>query len=767
MTSPIAFKDKVYIELDGGDEGLEVRAFHVVDRMNELFDVEIVARSASTDIDLESKIGRHASLEVNTPIDEITPTKRIWTGLCVDFAQTRVEADGLSTYRIVIRPLLWKLSQRRNHRLFLHQSIPTIVSTLLDEWEVPFALKLDDTQYPKLELRIQYGESDYDFFERLLEEAGIAYYFDDAGGKSQLVLNDSPQTREVRAAKVPFVDEMTSAGGANIEFATRIGLRHRVRPGALAYRDHDYRRPSLDLRGSSTASSETETRYEQFVYHPGRFLHDEGGGGSTPTADDKGTARHDEGHGNRHATVSLEALRAKKRMVTFETNVIDLAPGITFAFEDHPRADLGETLLASGFELIATEDESWKVLGEAVFAAAQYRPEQNTPKPRVWGVQVATIVGPSGEEIHTDEYGRVRVQFPWDREGQRDENSSCWMRVSQGWAGAGYGGIHIPRVGQEVLVSFLDGDPDQPIVVGRVYNEAEPVPYKLPENKTVSTFKSDTSPKSGGFNELRFEDAAGRELIYLQAEKDWSSFVKNDQMHVVGRNQSRLIRGEESSATVGNNTRLVQANEMETVGQSRTSVIGGNRQTTVGASDSSYVGEVFSVTIARNLPLPLARGLGGAYEELAPVLADPAGSTLGQVPISPLGAPFGGTELGPMNQLSQLFSPQISGVASIAQQTLKEDTGPPATGIMMYDKHITLTTGGASIILDGPNIVISAAGELRMQAKKDNKIFSEEADVVIQGGPMVKINPGLKPPEATCMKGAAKEGAAFIGGSLP
>ena len=412
MNKPTPFKDKVYIELDGGDEGLEVRAFHIVDRMNELFDIEIIARSSSTDIDLEAKIGRPAALEVTSPIDEITPATRKWTGLCIDFAQTRVEADGLSTYRIVIRPLLWKLSQRRNHRLFLHQSIPTIVGALLGEWEVPFTTKLDDGQYPKLELRIQYGESDYDFFERLLEEAGIAYYFDDADGKSQLVLSDSPQTREPRAAKVPFVDEMTSAGGADIEYATRIGLRHRVRPGTMAYRDHDYRRPSLDLRGTSAASSETENRYEQFVYHPGRLLHDEGDGGNTPTADDKGTARHDEGHGNRQATVSLEALRVKKRVVTFETNVIDLAPGVTFAFEDHPRADLGETLLASGFELIATEDETWKVLGEAVFASVPYRPEQVTPKPRVWGVQVATIVGPSGEEIHTDEYGRVRVQYP-------------------------------------------------------------------------------------------------------------------------------------------------------------------------------------------------------------------------------------------------------------------------------------------------------------------------------------------------------------------
>jgi type VI secretion system secreted protein VgrG len=764
MSNAFPFKDKVSLELDGGNDDLEPRGFRAFERMNGLFEVEVLGRSSSADIDLESKIGRPAKLSIETPLDLVTPSQRSWTGICVDYAQTRVAPNGLSTYQLSIRPLLWKLSQRRNHRLFQHLSIPSIATNLLDEWQVPHELKLEQDEYPKLELRIQYGESDYDFLERLLEEAGIAYYFDDSDGSSKLVLNDAPGLREPREAKVSFVDEITSASATETEFATNMVLRHHVRTGAVTYRDYDYRRPSLDLRGASADKSETEVSYEEFVYHPGRFLHDEGNGGNTPSADDKGMARHEEGHGNKNASRRLEAYRGRKRIVTFDTNVIDLAPGVTFAFSDHPRADLGATLLAETFELVADENESWKVSGTAVFAEAAYRPLPDTPKPKVFGVQMATVVGPSGEEIHTDEYGRVRVQFPWDREGRLDDGSSCWMRVSQGWAGAGYGGQMIPRISQEVLVSFLDGDPDQPIVVGRVHNEAEPAPYKLPENKTVSTIKSDTSPRDGGFNELRFEDAAGRQLVYMQAEKDWSSLVKNDQMHVVGANRATLVRGEESSTTIGNHTRMVKASEQETVGQNRTSVVGRDRHTTVGSVDNTFVGTMFSVTVARMLGGPLAKGFGGAYDAMKPVLADPLTSTLGQVPVSPLGAPFSGSELGPMNKLAQLAAPQIGSVAGIAEKTLAADKGPPATGITMFDKHITLTTGGASIILNGPDIIISASGELRMQAKKDNRIFSEEADVVIQGGPMVKINPGIKPPAASCMKGAAKEGAAFIGG---
>ncbi|MCA9619926.1 MAG: type VI secretion system tip protein VgrG, partial [Myxococcales bacterium] len=398
----IPFKDKIQVHLDdseGEPSGFDVKAFRVVDRMNELFHIEVVARSANPDIDLESRIGKPARFQVEAPMTPGKPITRNWSGICVDFAQTQVEPNGLSTYRIEIRPMLWQLSQRRNHRLFQHMSVVDIAGQLLDEWGVEHLLKVDAESYPKLELRVQYGETDYDFFERLLEENGIAYYFDEAGGESsKVVLSDAPETREAREAKLDYLDKTFAAENNEVEYATELTLRHRVQPGAIAYRDHDYRRPSLDLKGVADAGADKEARFEHYIYHPGDFLHDEGSGGNTPTADDKGTARHDEKRGQLRAQRTLEAKRVRKRIVTFRTSVIDLSPGITFAIGGHPRGDMGETLLATALEMWAGEEEPWTMVNEAVFASSPYRPEELTPKPRIFGVQTATVVGPSGEE---------------------------------------------------------------------------------------------------------------------------------------------------------------------------------------------------------------------------------------------------------------------------------------------------------------------------------------------------------------------------------
>ncbi len=216
-------------------------------------------------------------------------------------------------------------------------------------------------------------------------------------------------------------------------------------------------------------------------------------------------------------------MRADKRGVLFEANVIDLYPGRVFSVDQHPHPEVGKgPLMVAELEIVASLGEPWSVRGRALFADPKvpYRPARKTPRPVAPGLQSATVVGPPGAEIHTDELGRVRVQFPWDREGKLDDNSSCWMRVSQGWAGAGFGMFMLPRVGQEVLVAFLDGDPDLPIVAGRAFNGRELVPYKLPDHKTVSTWKSSSSPGGAGYNEIKFEDQAGQELVYMQAQRD-------------------------------------------------------------------------------------------------------------------------------------------------------------------------------------------------------------------------------------------------------
>jgi hypothetical protein len=225
----------------------------------------------------------------------------------------------------------------------------------------------------------------------------------------------------------------------------------------------------------------------------------------------------------------------------FETNAIDLTPGVLLSIGEYPRADLADRkLLATELTIEGSFGDAWRTECKAVFASQAYRPPWVTPKPQVFGVQSAMVVGPDGEEIHTDEFGRVRVQFHWDREGRRDPKSSCWVRVSQGWAGPGFGMIAIPRIGQEVLVTFLEGDPDQPVIVGRLFNNIAKVPYKLPEQKTVSGWKSSSTPGSTGFNEMRFDDAKGRELVSMQAERNLTKLVKRHEREKTGR--TRTIR---------------------------------------------------------------------------------------------------------------------------------------------------------------------------------------------------------------------------------
>ncbi len=551
-----------------GENSLSVRRFSVREAMSTLFEVSIVARSPHEEVDLDAIVGKSASFRIVSGLAHARLGARRWQGVCKRLEQIQAEERGLSTYELTIVPSFWLLTQRRNHRIFQRLSIPSIVDAILSEWEIKPTWRIDRASYPALEYRVQYGESDFAFTTRLLEEAGIAYFFaDDDKDGTRLVLADRPQTAEIRPGlPIPCVDNPNEA--AEREFVTKVRIAQEIRPGRYTVRDFDFRaKPSYQLLGAADPAPAPEDRYEQYHYVPGGFV------------DDKGAARDAEKAGRATATKGLEGVRASQREVAFRTNALDLAPGVVFAMAGHVRADLApdKTLLVDRIELDGTEGGQWTMVGRAVFASRPYRPARRTEKPQIQGVQSALVVGPKGSEIHTDEYGRVRVQFHWDRHGAFNEQSSCWMRVSQGWAGGAYGMIAIPRVGHEVLVGFFEGDPDQPIVVGRVFNSATRVPYNLPEHQTVSTWKSDSSPGGGGFNELKFEDAKGKELVYVQAERDLEKLVKHD--------------------------------ETETTGNNRSISVAVNRTTNVGAIDNTVVGALHSTHM-----LPLSGGVPTGWE---------------------------------------------------------------------------------------------------------------------------------------------------------
>jgi type VI secretion system secreted protein VgrG len=571
-----------------GESSLSVRRFAVHEGLSTLFSVAVWARSPDPSLALDTLVGQPASLRIEAGIVNSQASARVWSGVVSYMELSRVEASakGLSTYHLVIVPRLWLLTQRINYRIYQHLSIPDIATKLLAEWDIEGEWRIDAGKYPKLEYKIQYEETDYDFLSRLLEEAGITLFFDDQGGEeAKLVLGDAPQKNEARkGGGIHYVDNPSKS--AEQEFVTQVHLAHEVRPGAHVIRDVDFRNPSFALTGDAPKATGPEALYEQYSYQPGALLIEPGKGGDTPFADDRGIARFDKPFGDGRAERALLAERQGRRAVTFDANVVDLRPGTVFSIDGHAHPELdGKTLLVTGFSLQGSPGGEWTMTGTAVFTDVAYLPQLKTARPQVVGVQTATVVGPTGEEIHTDEFGRVRVQFPWDREGKMNEEASCWMHVSQGWGGRGYGMINLPRIGQEVLVGFLEGDPDRPTVVARVYNQTQPVPYKLPENKTISTWKSDSSLGGDGFNEIKYEDKKSDELVYIQAQKNLRKLVKHDETITVLNDRSKNVGVNETDTTLVNRSEFTGVNRSQTIGENRMTFIVGKKEKLIKSSE--------------------------------------------------------------------------------------------------------------------------------------------------------------------------------------
>ena len=574
-------------------EDLDVRQFNVFQAMNALYRVDLVALSKNAAVDFQGIIGLPATFIVEYDKGK----QRTIDGICTDIQQVLAEDTGLSTYRLTIMPKLWFASQRRNHRMFQQITEPDIVKKILGEWGVAFEARIDTGAYKKRKYRVQYGESDFGFISRLLEDSGISYYFDDTG---KMILVDEPHTG-------PFYKDLPfwarPSGVRNTDYSTAVSVTQRVRPGRYAVRDHDYRKsPDYPLLEDASDGLGPEQKLERFHYVPGAFLFASSQGESTPVADDKGKTRIVESEGKLVAERRLQAKRSNALTYTFESNAFGMTPGMLVGISEHPNP-----MLAEGRHLILNEvvfngspTSEWHLQCHGVTANAHFRPTLDTPKPRVMGVESATVVGPPGEEIHTDEFGRVRVHFHWDRESGMDDNSSCWIHVSQPWGGTGFGGMNIPRVGQEVLVNFLGGDPDRPVIVGRVYTGVQRVPYKLPDQKTKSGWRSNSSPGGGGFNEIMFEDLKGSELMYVQAEKDRIRLTKNDEAITVGHDRTKHILNDESTQVDRDRSELVKRDETITIGQDRTEMVARDEQITIGNDRTEAVGNNESILVGSN-----------------------------------------------------------------------------------------------------------------------------------------------------------------------
>lgn len=569
------------VQLASGD-AFDVREFFADEALSHPFQVTVIALATSPDVDFEGAVGKEASFTVHDRTAD-----RKWVGICNELEQVGTADTGASTYRISIVPKLWLASQRRNHRMFQQLSEPDIVKKVLADYQIEPELHIDQAAYRKRKYRVQYGESDFDFVARLLEDAGITYYFR-TDGRSELVLSDAAHANPP-GAPIPFRDNPSLARGP---WTTGVRVSRRIRPNKYTIRDHDYRRPAdYDLKGSATGEgTAVETELERFHYLPGAFLFGSSEGDATPVADDKGKTRALESEGALLARKRLEAQRGAASRIRFSTNAHELAPGTVTSIQGHPRTDLADRpLLVVASTFSGTHEGYWTQHCEAQSAAVPYRPPLSTPKPKAYGTESATVVGPKGEEIHCDEFGRVRVQFHWDREGSMDDGSSCWIPTSQPWSGAGYGAVNLPRVGQEVLVQFLAGDPDRPVIVGRVHTNQQQVPYKLPDHKTQSGWKTCSTGKTGGYNELLFEDEASKELVHLRAERDMTRLVRHNDSVTVGN---------DGDVVIGRNlSKRVAESEREVTGMNRSMTVGGDRAADIAGNDTTRVAGSYTVRV--------------------------------------------------------------------------------------------------------------------------------------------------------------------------
>ncbi len=538
---------------------VDVTQFSLRESVSSLFEVEVIVVSRNQSIDLDAAVGQPCRFTLRSAVEGSAPVVRFWDGICSALEQVRSVTraiDKLATYQMTLVPHLWLATQRRNHRVFQQMSEVEIAIAVLAEWGVEPILRLDPAQYKKRKYRVQYAETDYAFIARMLEEAGVAHLFVQGAERTELVLTDRPQVAAPRKARLPFRDDPSSLDAQDPSiYHAQVGRR--VRPGRYTMRDHDPRMAAdYRLLASSPGDDATdaEVSLESYHYTPGAFLYEVDRGDDTPVADDKSKVRSDEKEAAQLAKKRMDAARTTAHLVAFDSNAVDLAAGVVVGFVDHPHHSLGDDQLILLLEVRMSGFDTGNIQlsCQGLNAKFAYRPPMTTPRPRVQGIESATVVGPPGEEIHVDEFGRVRIHFHWDRRTTMDDSSSCWIPVSQGWAGTGFGSIALPRVGQEVLVDFLGGDPDRPVITGRVFTNVEKVPYTLPGHKTITVVtKTSSTGGTGGYNEIKAEDKAGRELLSVRAERDMETLVKREERRTVGEDQIEKV-GRTRTSSVGN-----------------------------------------------------------------------------------------------------------------------------------------------------------------------------------------------------------------------
>lgn len=543
----------------------------------ELLHEEDEEGSQPTVVDVQRILGQGMSIAIT----QRDGTMRYLNGIVNRFSQGN-RNSRFSFYSASIVPHIWILTQNKQSRIFQHLSVPDILKKVFDGFEVSYELQ---SEYKPRNYSVQYNETDFDFASRLMEEEGIYFFFENKEGSHKLIVADMPQSHPDCPSKnkIPFFLK-TDEDEYFISSITTWRSDYQLQTGKVTFWGHNFQLPTNKLDAAQPSLFNIGDNQKMEVYeYPGGYAR------KFDDIDRSGSERSDITNvfedKQRTAERAMQSLDSQYRVIHGSGDCSAMTSGHTFELTNHN--DAGEYIITAVKHKIDQSPAyiTDELLKDAYLSSFEciaygknspaYRPPRTIPKPIIQGSQTAIVVGPAGEEIFTDKFGRVKVQFHWDRESQVNADSSCWVRVAQSWAGNKWGTIFIPRIGMEVVVQFLEGDPDQPIITGCVYNPQTMPPYTLPDEKTKSTIKSDSSKGGGGFNELRIEDKKGEEQIFVHAQKYLDMRVRRDRRELIGNDRHLIVNRDKRERIKRDEHKIVERDVIEKIERDYHSTIQG------------------------------------------------------------------------------------------------------------------------------------------------------------------------------------------------
>ena len=566
-------------------KGMTIKTLQGNEGISQLYEFKLTLTSKDPNLG-NNGIGQPLTTSIDTE-----QTTRYLSGIITDFGYLHEDPDELDyhLYTCTVRPNLWYLSQRIDSRVFVDKTVLDIAATLLGELGVSYQNNCQNG-YRTYGHSTQYQETSLDYLSRLFEQEGIYYYFEHSAGNHTLILADNNAQHKPILGKttLPYHSKYIAAGTPDQAYIDTWQHTDHLNTKQVSVNDYNYQMAKTKLTASGSTHSLGGQSTEQYDFY---------------------TNFKNPGQADHYKTVRTEDHKAHSQSITASGNVLTIAPGYTFSLERHPhQAANSEYLITQAHydfqeagHTTGQDLSHYRIDFTAIPKSHQYRAPRHTPKPRMLGTQAAIVTGPAGEEVYTNEYGDIKLQFHWDRYGPMNEKSSDWIRVIQGSAGGSFGSINTPRIGEEVLVDFINGDSDRPIVVGRLYNSSNPPPWGFPAAAKKSGIKSKSfnSPLSN-FNELMFDDTASSELVNFQAQKDLTSLIKHDETRTVNHDRTTTIDNDETVTIHGFRTETVDKDETITIHQNRTETVDKNETITIHENRKERVDKDEMISIGGN-----------------------------------------------------------------------------------------------------------------------------------------------------------------------